>query len=489
MIDSSLRSARPENKKLILGLACLAQFMVVLDLAIVNVALPSMRDTLHLSTSGMQWVVNAYTLAFAGLLLLGGRAADIFGHRRVFLLGMGLFTGASLVGGMATEGSILIIARALQGVGGAVIAPATLTILTTTFTDPKERAHAMGVWSACAGAGGAAGAILGGLLTDLLNWRWIFFINIPIGIVAAVSAQRLLHARNERHANSLDVPGAVLVTGGLISVVYGIVGAEQHPWISWHTVPYFVLGVALLGLFTLHEAKFAREPLMPLSLWKARSLTMANATLFFMAMGLFSSWFFLSLFLQNVHGFSPMKTGFAFLPQTLAIIAGSQIAPRLMRRIPARNIVMTGSFLSAIGMGWLSQIDASASYWSSVFAPGVLTTFGMGLTMTPLASVAMSSVPRQLAGLASGVFNTSRQVGAALGLAVLATIAAERTSHLTSSHSAVDATTGGYGLALGLGGVAIAIGTLLATTLPGKPADATEPSPVAKVAAELAPEV
>lgn len=441
--------------------------MVILDVAIVNVALPSIRNDLHLTTAGLQWVINAYTLTFAGLLLMGGRAADIFGHRRVFILGMGLFTIASLIGGLATHGTVLIIARAVQGIGGAIVAPATLTILTTTFSDPKERAHAMGIWSACAGAGGASGALLGGVLTELLNWRWIFFLNIPIGIIAAIGAQKLLRSRNERHAKSLDIPGAILVTAGLISIVYGVASAEEHAWISSQTIPFFILGVLLLAAFVLHEGKFASEPLMPLSLWKSRAVASANLVMVFVAMGMFSMWFFVSLALQNVHGFTPMQTGFAFLPMTFGIMLSAQLAPRLMRKYDPRTLVIAGEILAAIGLAWMGQMGVTSSYWQALFVPGILATMGVGLAFTPLTAIAMANVERRFAGLSSGVLMTSRQVGGAFGLAGLATIAAEHTKSLSDTHSIASATMSGYDLALTAGAIAVAIGAVIAlTTLP-----------------------
>ena len=414
---------KPLRKGYILGLVCLAQFMVLLDISIVNVALPSMRNALHFDATGLQWVVNAYTLSFAGFLLLGGRAADLFGQRRLFLIGAALFGLASLVCGLANDRGLLIAARALQGFGGAIISPATLTILTTTFTEPRERARAMGIWSAVAGAGGAAGALLGGILTDLVNWRSIFFLNIPIAIIAIVSGVKLLSIRNERHSSELDAPGAVLVTLGLVSLVYGIVSSEQYGWSSWHSTGAMVTGIVLLAAFAFNEAKVAKEPIMPLSLWKIPALATANATMFFIAMGMFAMWFFVSLDLQIVRGYSPLKAGLAFLPQTLAIIIGAQLSSRNLHRFGPRKLTFIATVLGALGMFWLSRAIDADNVFLSVILPGTIITFGLGLGMTPVISSAMAGVDYKIAGLASGLINTSRQVGGSIGLALLITAA------------------------------------------------------------------
>jgi EmrB/QacA subfamily drug resistance transporter len=455
------------NRNVILALACVAQFMVVLDLAIVNVALPAMRDDLDLSGSGLQWVVNAYTLAFAGFLLLGGRAADLFGSRKIFMLGLALFGGASVVGGLASDGALLIAARAAQGFGGAILSPATLTIITTTFTDPRERGKAMGLWSAVAGGGGTAGAILGGVLTDLVNWRWIFLINVPIAIGALFVARKYLNIRNQRHATKLDAAGGVLVTLGLVSLVYAIVSTEEFGWSAPRTIATFALAAVLLTWFALHETKVAKEPLMPMSIWKIRSLTSANLVMLLSSSGMFAMWFLLSLELQNVRDYSPLRAGFSFIPLTVAIMAGAQLAPRLLPRIGARRMVISAYAISAVGLFWLAQATETSPYFTSFFIPGALTTFGMGLAIMPIISSAMVDVAPNQAGLASGLINTSRQVGGAIGLAVLSTLAANRTADELATATAPNlALLDGYGLGFLAASVTLVAALAAATLLP-----------------------
>ncbi|MHB8341154.1 MAG: MFS transporter [Mycobacteriales bacterium] len=464
---------------LILALACLAQFMVVLDVSIVNVALPSIRTDLHFSVSGLQWVVNAYTLAFAGFLLLGGRAADLYGRRRIFLLGLALFTAASLAGGLAQDRTTLLLARTAQGLGGAVLSPATLTILTTTFAEGPRRVRAMGLWSAVAGAGGAAGALLGGLLTDLLGWRWILFVNVPIGIIAIVTARLVLReTRGEGVPRHLDVPGGVLVTAGLMSLVYGIVNTESHPWISTFTAVPVLAGVLLLAAFLGHEARFAKAPLVPLRLFRSRSVSGANLVMFCVGGSVFASWFFLSLYMQNVLGYSPLIAGLAFLPQTAAIIVGAQVSSRLVGRIGARPLLFGGPLISAVGLGLLSRISGHGSYAGTLLVPSVLVTLGTGLAFTPIALSATSGVRRAEAGLASGLVNTTRQVGGSLGLAVLATLAADRTRVLlAASHSASAALTAGYARAFGIAALLALVAAAASLVLPRHRAPAPAPYP------------
>ena len=364
-----------------LTLACTAQFMVVLDVSIVNVALPAIRHSLGFSQPGLQWVLNAYTLTFAGFLLLGGRAADLFGRRRIFLLGLFVFTVASLLGGLARDQAMLIAARAAQGLGGAILSPATLTILTTTFTEPKTRARALGVWSAVAGAGGAAGALLGGILTDELSWRWILFINIPIGITAFLVARLFLsETRSPAAHRSLDLPGAVLVTGGLTALVYGLVRTTSVGWTSWQTIVALLLALLLIGAFLVQEGRIASAPLMPLRLFARRSLWSANLVMFMLAGAIFAMWFFVSLYLQLVLGYSALRTGFAFLPQTIAIVAGAQVSSRAVLKIGPRPLLLMGTLCSATGLFWLSYVGIHTAYWTGLLVPSVLITLGLGLS-------------------------------------------------------------------------------------------------------------
>jgi MFS family permease len=334
---AGLRSATgPRQRSIILALVCVAQFMVVLDVSIVNVALPDMQNDLHMSSTALQWVINAYTLTFAGFLLLGGRAADLWGRRRLFLIGLVTFAGMSLLGGLAQSGGQIIGARSLQGLGGAVLSPATLTILTVTFTEPKERVRALGLWSAMAAAGGATGVLFGGILTDLLSWRWILFINVPIGIATAIVARLTVpESRAERTdgvRTRLDWLGALLVTGGLTVVVYGIVSTDTRAWGSPATLGTLAVGLALLATFVLVEQRHP-QPLVPLRLFRSRGVTGANLFMIIQGSAMFAIFYFLSLYEQDVHGYSPLKTGFAFLPMPLAILAGTRLAARLVPRL------------------------------------------------------------------------------------------------------------------------------------------------------------
>src|SRR3954447_16861517 len=323
-----VRSAsRTRPTGLILAVVCVAQFMVVLDVSIVNVALPDIRHDLGMSQSGLAWVLNAYTLAFAGFLLLGGRAADLYGRKRLFLMGVALFSGASLLGGLAQTGGQLIAPRALQGFRGAILAPATLTILTTTFTDPKARTRALGIWSAVAGAGGATGVIAGGVLTNLLSWRWILFINVPIGLVVLLVARfAVAESRAEGERPTLDWAGALTVTGGLVALVYGIVSTDTHAWGSTTVLSYLAIGGGLVAVFLVVESRH-KHPLVPLRLFRSRALTGANLIMVLVGSVMFSLFFFLSQFLQDVQGYSPLRAGLAFLPMPIAIIIGTNCPP------------------------------------------------------------------------------------------------------------------------------------------------------------------
>jgi EmrB/QacA subfamily drug resistance transporter len=455
----------------ILVICCVAQFMVVLDVAIVNVALPQMRDSLGLSVAGQQWVVNAYTLTFAGFLMLGGRAADLFGRRRVFMIGLGVFTVCSLIGGLAQSGSWLITARAAQGIGGAILAPATLSILVTTFTDPGQRRRALGAWSATAASGAAVGVLAGGILTSLLNWRWVLIVNVPIGVVLLTAAWVALPRAEERGPKkSLDVLGAVTVTGGLAVLVYAIVSTNQHPWGSFRTIGTLALGLVLLVVFFVNEAHFATDPLVPLSIFRRRSLSVANGIAVTIGAGLFGTYFFLSLYLQDVNGYSALRTGLAFLPAGLSTLAGALIGTRLVQVIGARRQLVLGPALAAGGLFWLSTLTAGDPYTSDVLGPLVLIGLGIGMSFVPMTLSATTGVPPHEAGLASGLINTTRQVGGALGLAIMATVATTiATDHLVGHHGMAAALTDGYTAAFTIAGAGLIVGALLALVLPKVP--------------------
>jgi EmrB/QacA subfamily drug resistance transporter len=473
----------------ILALVCVAQFMVVLDISIVNVALPSIARDLHYSSTGLQWVVNAYVLTFAGFLLLGGRIADLYGRRRVFIAGLALFSLASLLGGLAQTSAQLTIARAAQGLGGAVLSPATLTIITTTFAEGERRHRALGAWSAVAGLGGAFGVILGGLLTSYLSWRWVLFVNIPIGVAAGIAAALLLpesRVRDEDH--DLDVRGAILVTVGLALLVYAIVGTDTHAWLSVHTLGLLAISIVLLVLFVVSQTR-VKHPLMPLSLFRSRSVSAANVVMLLLGVVFFSMWYFLSLYLQDVHGYSPIKTGLLFLPMSAAIIIGAQTAGRVVGRVGARRLLVVGMGLSAVGFALLTQLTATSSYVEGVLGGTLCISFGMGLSFTPLATAATAGVHWSQAGLASGVLNTSRQVGGSIGLAALATIATTRATNLLGTSAITPATvstaagrsavTSGFVLAFGVAAIVSAVAALAALAIPdpGRRRQAEEPVP------------
>jgi EmrB/QacA subfamily drug resistance transporter len=420
---------------IILAIVCLAQFMVVLDISIVNVALPSIQKSLGFTAANLQWVVTAYSLTFGGLLLLGGRLADLFGRRRILLIGLILFTGASLVGGFAQNQGTLIAARSLQGIGAAVLSPATLTILTVTFTEQRARARALGVWSAVAAGGGAAGALFGGFLTQYLSWRWILFVNVPIGIVLFLFARfYLVESRADGPRQRLDLAGSIAVTGGLLALVYTIVHTDQVSWTSHSTLLTGAIAVVLLAAFVVIEAGLASHPLVPLRMFRSRALTVANLVMFCFGVAMFAMWFFLSLYLQQVLGYDPVVTGLTFIPQTAAIAIGATIAGRLAPKVGPRNVLVVGSFFAAAGLYWLSFIQAGDSYWTVACGGGIMATFGMGLAFTPIALSATGGVRREEAGLASGLVNSSRQIGASLGLAVLSTVAATHIAALLAGH-------------------------------------------------------
>ena len=449
---------------LILTVACIAQFMVVLDVSVVNVALPTIQGSLHYSPSGLQWVVNAYVLTFAGFLLLGGRAADVFGQKKIFLLGLVIFTGASLAGGLATDSTWLTTARAVQGFGGAILSPATLTIIVTTFSGPKL-ARSIGMWSSVAGAGGATGALLGGILVTELSWRWVLFVNVPIGAVLAFMAVTWLpEHRRTADARTIDYTGAILVTAGLSVAVYGIVNTTSYAWGSARTIVTLAIGVALLLAFFIVETRVVEVPLLPMRFFRSRAASGANVVMLLIGAAFFSMWYFLTLFMQFVLGYSALKTGLAFLPQSVAIIIGAQTASRLVSKVGPRRIIGCGTVFAAIGMWWLSRLPATGNYYAHVLPPMMLVSLGLGLCIVPVTVAATMGVDRKEAGLASGLVNTTRQVGGALGLAALATIATDRSRGLRTAV----ALSSGFDRAFLAGGFIAVVGGLLALTLPGR---------------------
>lgn len=422
---------------LVLILLALAQFMVVLDVSIVNVALPAIQQAFGMSQTSLQWIVTAYTLTFGGFLLLGGRAADLFGRRRIFLSGVILFTLASLADGLAQTGGQLIVFRALQGLAGAFMSPAALSIVLVTYREGHERNVALSVWGAVAAGGAAVGVLLGGILTQYLDWRWNFFVNIPVGIGVIIASLRILgrHDSKVEH-NDLDLPGAVLATGGLMGLVYTLVKAPSHGWTSAHTIIFLSISLAALALFIFNESR-AKNPLMPLKIFKIRNLSGANALQFCMTAGMFAIFFFSSLYLQQVLGYSPVKTGFSFLIIPIIIAITATNVPRLIQKIGYRPILIVAPLIVSAGLFWLSYIPVNGTFWGNV-APGMaLLALGMGSTFVSVTIAATSGVPHHESGLASGILNTAQQVGGALGLAVLTGIATSATSrYLSDLHAA-----------------------------------------------------
>jgi EmrB/QacA subfamily drug resistance transporter len=463
-VQPTLDDAR---KRWILALTCLAQFMVILDVSVVNVALPSIRDDLHFSAVNLQWVVNAYTLTFGGFLLLGGRAADLVGRRRVFLVGLVGFAAASLVGGLSTSQGTLIVARAVQGLGGAVVAPTTLAIITTTFDEGYERSRALAVWGAMGAVGGSTGVLLGGVITELLGWQWILFINVPVGLIGAVGAMRLIPESTradvgERH---YDFSGALSVTAGLVLLTYAIVRTDVNGWGSPQTLLVGGAGLALLALFIAIERR-ARRPLMPLRIFASRTLTAANLVIFTLGASAFAMWYFVSLYLQQVLGFTPIEAGLSFLPMTGAIIVASTFAGRLSTRLGPGRVLAVGMGIIGLGMLLFTGISADGSYLGDVLVPGVITTTGIGLAFVPTTIAAMAGVDRSDAGLASGLVNTSRQVGGSLGLAILATLATQHTQDVAHGGAVTaSAVTAGFHRAFLVGGLFAFVGALIAAAL------------------------
>jgi EmrB/QacA subfamily drug resistance transporter len=464
-----MTSLTPRSKGLALALLAAAQFVVVLDASIVNVALPSMGRELHFSQDDLSWVINAYVLVFGGFLLLGGRLADLLGRRRLFLIGLVLFGIASLLGGLATNPGQLIAARAVQGLGGALLSPAALSLLTTMFAEGAERNRALGVWGAVAGSGGAVGVLLGGMLTEWAGWEWVLFVNTPITLVAAFLAPRLLpesHSEGPRH---FDVLGALTVTVGLSMLVYALVDANKAGWGSAKTLGLSAAAVALLALFVVIERRSA-APLVPFRIFRLRTLTGANATAFFIAASLFSMFFFISLYMQQVLGFSALKAGLAYLPLSAGIIISAGLASQLTTRIGFKPVLVSGLVLVAGGLVWFGQVSPNGTYVADVLFPSLLAAVGLGFAFVSVTIASVAGVPPHEAGLASGLINTSQQIGGALGLAILVAFANSRRDDLLSTgstdpaHQAIAATEGFQTAFMAGAGLAI-LGTLLALFL------------------------
>ena len=432
----------PRRLGLALAVIATAQLMVVLDATIVNVALPHIQNALHFSGSNLEWVVNAYALAFGGLLLLGGRSGDLLGRRRIFIAGILLFSLASLLGGFATSQEWLLGARVLQGIGGALAAPTALSLIAVTFPEGPPRNRAMGVYAAMSVAGGAVGLIAGGLLTQYANWRWVFFVNVPIGLVLAFLAPRVL-GESERRRGAFDLPGAVTGSLGLAALVYGLSSAATSPngvshWGDTKVIVSLVAAVVLLVAFGFIETR-SKHALVPIRVLRSRDRTGSYLIMLCVGTALFGMFFFLTLFVQNVWGYSALKTGLAYLPMIGTVMLASGIASQLINRIGARPLMIAGTAIAAGGMFWLSRITEHSHYASGLLGPMMVTALGMGLTFVPLSLVALTKVSDNDAGVASSLLNTGQQVGGSIGLAILGTVAWSAVSNSIHSQAAAAA--------------------------------------------------
>jgi EmrB/QacA subfamily drug resistance transporter len=421
------------TKWLALALLALTQFVIVLDASIVNVALPSIGRALEFSQDDLSWVVNAYTLTFGGFLLLGGRLADLLGRRRVFIAGLVLFSVASLAGGLAQSDVWLVAARAVQGLGAAIISPAALSLVTTMFAEGAERNRALGVWGAVAGSGGAAGVLLGGVLTEYAGWEWVLFVNVPIGLAVAALAPRLLpESRDTGRERVFDAAGALTVTAGLALLVYTLVDANDAGWASTQTLGLGAVALVLLAAFVLIERRTS-HPLMPFSIFRLRTLRGADVVGLLIGMSLFAMFFFLSLYMQQVLGYDALDAGLAYLPLALNIIVSAGVASNLVTRIGFKPTLIAGLVLIAVGLVWFAQVSPGGDYVGDILFPSIVTAWGLGLAFVPVTIAAVTGTKPEEAGLASGLINTAQQVGGALGLAVLAAVANSRTDDAVAS--------------------------------------------------------
>ncbi|MFI6403222.1 MFS transporter [Streptomyces sp. NPDC050548] len=448
--------ARPE---LTLAAVAVVQFMVSLDLSVVNVGLPQIATGLGFGEVGLTWVIHAYALTFGGLLLLGGKIADRYGHKRILTIGLPVFGLACLLGGFAQEPGQLVAARAVQGVGAAALAPAALALLSRAFPSGKPRVKAFGVWSAMNAAGGALGVLIGGLLTQYAGWRWVMFVNVPMAAAALVLAWRgIAPDRPVARRGRPDVLGAVLATGGMTLLVFGIVRTDRFAWTSSVTLTTLAVAALLLAAFLYVEKTTTRDPLIRLGLFGNRSVAGANAYNLLLGAAMASSFYFVSLYLQDVLGHGPALTGVQFLPFALGVVVGSVIAIKLGYRFPARDLLLGGGVLTGAGFAWFGMISAHGSFAADVLGPSIVTSIGFGLCLAPVVSTATVGVAPHETGMASGMLNSTRQIGASLGLAVLGTVANNRTGDRTGA----DALTDGYGLGLTIGAVLLAAAVLIA---------------------------
>jgi EmrB/QacA subfamily drug resistance transporter len=457
--------ATTSKKWLALALLCVVQFMVVLDIAIVNVALPSIQIDLGFSQENLQWVISAYALVFGGFLLLGGRMADLLGRRRIFVAGLILFTAASLLAALAWSEPSLIGARALQGLGAAIISPAALSILTTTFAEGRERNIALGAWGGVGAFGAVAGVLLGGVLTDALSWEWIFYVNVPIGVGALALTPVLLGESRDARARSFDALGATLVTAGLVVLVYAITEANDFGWLSGETIGLFAAAGALLAAFLVTEAR-VRDPLMPFGIFRIKTVSGANIAGLILGTALFAMFLMLTLYMQQVLGYSAMKTGVAYLAVAGTAILWAGVASSLVTRVGVKPVLVAGQILMAIGLLWFTQVDVGGGYLTDLLPGFLLIGIGMPFSFVPISIAALAGVRNSEAGLASGLINTSQQIGGALGIAALSALATGRTDDAIAAGSALPAAlTDGFEAAFWGGSIVAVLGIVVALTL------------------------
>ncbi|MFB9876398.1 MFS transporter [Planobispora siamensis] len=447
-----------------MALACACQFMVILDASIINVALPSIRRDLGFTPTALPWVVNGYLLTFAGFMLLGGRAADLFGHRRMLVAGLSLFSASSLAAGLATTPEILVASRLAQGLGAAMLAPATLAVINTGFPEERARARAFGAWSAAGGVGGMAGAVAGGAITTGLSWRWVFLVNVPIGAVLIAMAVMSLAGTRTGRREPLDLAGAVTGTAGLAALVYGVMQSADHGWASPPVAGPVVAGLLLLAAFVVVEARFAAHPMMPPRLFGIRGVAVGNGMLLLFGATAMAMWYFTSLFLQNVLGYDALQTGLGQTPAAVTFVVVARLAAALLPRAGVRPLVMAGCGCFVAGFGWLAQAGAGSGYLTGVLGPTLLVAAGIGLTFPTLMAAATAGVPGGDAGTVGGLANTANQVGGSIGLAVLASAAGARAAAEAEASSPA-ALAAGYDLvflmAAGLGLAIAAVSLLL----------------------------
>src|SRR4249919_3125531 len=465
-----------------LALLCVTQFVVVLDIAVVNVALPSIQKDLGFSQENLQWVISAYALVFGGFMLLGGRLADIIGRKRVFMAGLVIFSVGSLLCGLAWSDTALIAARALQGLGAATITPSALSILTTTFHEGRDRNIALGAWGAVGGFGAAAGVLMGGILTDLLSWEWIFFVNVPVGVAALVLAPILLGESRDAHGQSHDVPGAVLVTGGLSLLVLAITQGQQWGWGSLKTAGTFAAAAVLLVAFALWEQR-QRDPLLPFSIFRLQTLTAANIAGFIMGTALFSMFLMLTLYMQQVLGFSALKTGVGYLAVAGTAVIWANVAAAAVTRIGVKSALVFGMAMMTLGLLYFTQVSVDGTYWKDLFPGFLIIGLGLPFAFVPVTIAAVAGTKREEAGLASGLINTSQQIGGAVGIAILSTIAVTKTDDALATGTAPPvALTDGFqaafwaGAAIAFTGVLVSLFLVRGRDLQEQEAHAGEPA-------------